>query len=90
MTIRRRPYFFDLLKQRKSKQRNLAFGFWFLVTGILVYIEIHNFILSFDKIERNKLFQTRSSCKDFNRNGMMETETIIISNIIVLRFHEFI
>ena len=75
---------------KTTKIKTKEFGIWFLVTGRLVYIEIRNFILSFDKIERNKLFQTRSSCKDCNRNGMAETETNIISDIIVLRFHEFI
>ena len=75
---------------KTTKIKTKEFGIWFLVTGRLVYIEIRNFILSFDKIERNKLFQTRSSCKDCNHNGMAETETNIISDIIVLRFHEFI
>ena len=75
---------------KTTKIKTKKFGIWFLVTGRLVYIEIRNFILSFDKIERNKLFQTRSSCKDCNHNGMAETETNIISDIIVLRFHEFI
>ena len=76
----KKTLFFWFAKTTKIKTKK--FGIWFLVTGILVYIEIHNFILSFDKIERNKLFQTRSSCKDFNHNGMMETETNTISNII--------
>ena len=71
-------------KNQNKEIWHLVFSHW------QISLEIRNFILSFNKIERNKLFQTRSSCKDCNHNGMTETETNIISDIIVLRFHEFI